>query len=145
MLDQADPLDRVFQALADPSRRLMVERLSQGPASVSELARPFSMSLAAVVQHVQVLEACGLVRSEKVGRVRNCQIAPATLRSAERWIAERRSTWERRLDALGDYLSEHTDPPQPAAVRPAEPGPVHPAEPRPGPSRSSPSRSRSIR
>ena len=129
MLDQADPLDRVFQALADPSRRLMVERLSQGPASVSELARPFSMSLAAVVQHVQVLEACGLVRSEKVGRVRTCQIAPATLRSAERWIAERRSTWERRLDALGDYLAEHTDPPQPAAVRPAEPGPVRPAEP----------------
>ena len=80
VLDQADPLDRVFQALADPSRRLMVERLSRGPASVSELARPFSMSLAAVVQHVQVLEACGLVRSEKVGRVRTCQIAPATLR-----------------------------------------------------------------
>ena len=74
-------LDRVFQALADPSRRLMVERLSRGPASVSELARPFSMSLAAVVQHVQVLEACGLVRSEKVGRVRTCQIAPATLHS----------------------------------------------------------------
>ena len=129
MLDQADPLDRVFQALADPSRRLMVERLSRGPASVSELARPFSMSLAAVVQHVQVLEACGLVRSEKVGRVRTCQIARATLRSAEHWIAERRSTWERRLDALGDYLDEHTDPPQPAAVRPAEPGPVRPAEP----------------
>src|SRR6476620_5151290 len=86
MLDQS--LDRVFQALADPSRRAMVERLCEGPASVSELARPFSMTLAAVVQHVQVLEASGLVRSEKVGRVRTCQIAPATLRSAERWIAE---------------------------------------------------------
>jgi DNA-binding transcriptional ArsR family regulator len=144
MLDQADPLDRVFQALADPSRRLMVERLSRGPASVSELARPFSMSLAAVVQHVQVLEACGLVRSEKVGRVRTCQIAPATLRTAERWIAERRSTWERRLDALGHYLAEHPDPaehaerPDPAEpagpvepAGPAEPGPVRPAEPGP--------------
>ncbi|HEY8092228.1 MAG TPA: metalloregulator ArsR/SmtB family transcription factor [Acidimicrobiales bacterium] len=132
MLDQADPLDRVFQALADPSRRLMVERLSRGPASVSELARPFSMSLAAVVQHVQVLEACGLVRSEKVGRVRTCQIAPATLHSAERWIAERRSTWERRLDALGEYLAEHPDPAEPAGpvapstVGPAQPGPTHP-------------------
>ena len=106
VLDQAEPLDRVFQALADPSRRRMVERLSRGPASVSELARPFSMSLAAVVQHVQVLEACGLVRSEKVGRVRTCQISTATLRSAEHWIAERRNTWERRLDALGEYLAE---------------------------------------
>ena len=125
MLDQADPLDRVFQALADPSRRLMVERLSRGPASVSELARPFSMSLAAVVQHVQVLEACGLVRSEKVGRVRTCQIAPAVLRSAERWIAERRGTWERRLDALGEYLAEHPDP-DPPGVAPSRP----PAEPR---------------
>lgn len=121
----------MFQALADPSRRLMVERLSRGPASVSELARPFSMSLAAVVQHVQVLEACGLVRSEKVGRVRTCQIAPATLRSAERWIAERRSSWERRLDALGDYLAEQTDAPEPAAVQPAEPSPARRAEPGP--------------
>ena len=123
----------MFQALADPSRRLMVERLSRGPASVSELARPFSMSLAAVVQHVQVLEACGLVRSEKVGRVRTCQIAPATLRSAERWIAERRSTWERRLDALGEYLAEHPDPPTPPdrrspalSDRPSTPIPAHP-------------------
>ena len=129
VLDQADPLDRVFQALADPSRRSMVERLSRGPASVSELARPFAMSLAAVVQHVQVLEACGLVRSEKVGRVRTCQIAPATLRSAERWIAERRGAWERRLDALGEFLAEHPDPAEPAG--PAQPGPVPPAEPGP--------------
>jgi len=119
VLDQADPLDRVFQALADPTRRRMVDRLSRGPASVSELARPFSMSLAAVVQHVQVLEACGLVRSEKVGRVRTCQIAPTTLRSAERWIAERRSTWERRLDALGEYLAETAEPVTAPAADPA--------------------------
>ena len=108
MLNQtADPdLDRVFQALADPGRRVMVERLTLGPASVSELARPLAMSLAAVLQHVQVLEASGLVRSQKVGRTRTCSINPATLRSAEHWIAERRMGWERRLDRLGDYLAQ---------------------------------------
>lgn len=110
MLNQSAPLDRVFQALADPSRRLMVERLTRGPASVSELAQPLEMSLAAVVQHVQVLEASGLVRSEKVGRVRTCAIEPDTLRSAERWIAERRTSWEHRLDRLGGFLAEHPDP-----------------------------------
>ena len=89
MLDQS--LDRVFQALADPSRRAMVERLCEGPASVSELARPFSMTLAAVVQHVQVLEASGLVRSEKVGRTRTVSIEPPTLRTAEQWISEQRT------------------------------------------------------
>ena len=99
-------LDRVFQALADPGRRVMVERLSRGPASVSELAKPFTMSLAAVVQHVQVLEASGLVRSAKVGRTRTCSINPAALRSAEQWISERRTLWERRLDQLGDYLAD---------------------------------------
>lgn len=104
MLDHAEPLDRVFQALADPGRRMMLERLSRGPASVSELARPLEMSLAAVVQHVQVLEASGLVRSQKVGRVRTCRIEPAALRRAERWIADRRIGWERRLDRLGDHL-----------------------------------------
>lgn len=107
------PLDRVFQALADPSRRSMVERLCRGPASVSELARPLDMSLPAVVQHLQVLEACGLVRTEKVGRVRTCQIEPATLRSAEQWITERRTGWERRLDRLGDFLAEHPETPKP--------------------------------
>jgi DNA-binding transcriptional ArsR family regulator len=112
VLNQASPLDRVFQALADPSRRLMVERLTRGPASVSELAQPLEMSLAAVVQHVQVLEASGLVRSEKVGRVRTCTIEPDTLRSAERWIAERRTRWEHRLDRLGDFLAEHPDLPR---------------------------------
>jgi DNA-binding transcriptional ArsR family regulator len=107
VLNQSAPLDRVFQALADPSRRLMVDRLSHGPASVSELARPLEMSLAAVVQHVQVLEASGLIRSEKVGRVRTCTIDPAALRTAEQWIAERRTSWEHRLDRLGGFLAEH--------------------------------------
>jgi DNA-binding transcriptional ArsR family regulator len=109
MLNQVADLDRVFQALADPGRRLMVERLSKGPASVSELAIPLRISLAAVVQHVQVLEASGLVRSQKIGRTRTCRINPAALRSAEGWIAERRSLWERRLDRLGDYLSDTDD------------------------------------
>jgi DNA-binding transcriptional ArsR family regulator len=111
MLKQSTPLDRVFHALADPSRRGMVERLSQGPATVSELARPLDMSLAAVVQHLQVLETSGLVRSEKVGRVRTCRIEPAALGTAERWIRERRAGWERRLDRLGDYLAEQPDQP----------------------------------
>jgi DNA-binding transcriptional ArsR family regulator len=114
MLNQLADLDRVFQALADPGRRLMVERLSRGPASVSELGKPLAMSLAAVVQHVNVLEASGLVRSQKVGRTRTCSINPATLRSAESWIAERRALWERRLDRLGDYLTDADVSPQPA-------------------------------
>jgi DNA-binding transcriptional ArsR family regulator len=111
MLNQTAPLDRVFQALADPSRRVMVERLSRGPASVSELAKPLAMSLPAVVQHLHVLEASGLVRSEKVGRVRTCRIGPAALRTAEHWITERRTSWERRLDRLGDYLAEQPGEP----------------------------------
>jgi DNA-binding transcriptional ArsR family regulator len=102
-------LDRVFQALADPSRRAMVERLCEGPASVSELGRPLDMTLAAVVQHVQVLEASGLVLSEKVGRTRTVRIEPTTLRTAEQWINERRTSWERRLDRLGDFLAEHPE------------------------------------
>jgi DNA-binding transcriptional ArsR family regulator len=106
MLNQGATLDRVFQALADPSRRAMVERLSHGPASVSELARPLDMTLAGVVQHLQVLEASGLVRTEKVGRVRTCRIEPAALTKAEQWITERRSLWEHRLDRLGDFLAE---------------------------------------
>jgi DNA-binding transcriptional ArsR family regulator len=109
VLNQLADLDRVFQALADPGRRLMLERLSAGPASVSELGRPLSMSLAAVVQHVQVLEASGLVRSQKTGRTRTCSLNPAGLRSAEHWISERRSLVERRLDRLGDYLAETAD------------------------------------
>ena len=112
MLNQVADLDRVFHALADPGRRLMLERLSQGPASVSELGRPLAMSLAAVVQHVQVLEASGLVRSQKTGRTRTCTINPAALDSAESWISERRTLWERRLDRLGDYLSDAADSPR---------------------------------
>ena len=106
VLNQPADLDRVFQALADPGRRLMLERLTEGPASVSELGRPLAMSLAAVVQHVQVLEASGLVRSQKKGRTRTCSLNPTGLRSAEHWISERRSLVERRLDRLGDYLAE---------------------------------------
>ena len=105
MINQSASLDHVFQALADPARRIMVERLARGPASVSELAQPLAMSLPAVLQHLQVLEASGLVRSEKTGRVRTCRIQPATLRTAETWIARRRAGWERRLDRLGDYLA----------------------------------------
>jgi DNA-binding transcriptional ArsR family regulator len=104
MLNNAPALDLVFQALADPTRRVMVERLARGPASVSELARPLDMSLPAVVQHLQVLEASGLVRSQKVGRVRTCRIEARALAAAERWIAQRRSMWERHLDRLGDFL-----------------------------------------
>ena len=102
---EASRLDLTFQALADPSRRLMLERLSRGPASVSELAEPFEMSLPAVVQHLHVLEAGGLVRSEKVGRVRTCRIDPEALDGAEKWITARRAHWERRLDRLGDVLA----------------------------------------
>ena len=111
MLNYQAALDLAFQALADPTRRVMVERLSLGPASVSELAQPLAMSLPAVLQHLQVLEASGLVRSEKVGRVRTCRIEPKALRSAEQWISERRSSWERHLDRLGDYLAEHPEEP----------------------------------
>ncbi|MGA7087398.1 MAG: metalloregulator ArsR/SmtB family transcription factor [Candidatus Dormiibacterota bacterium] len=109
MLNQPAELDRAFHALADPSRRSMVKRLSQGPASVSELARPLAMSLAAVVQHIQVLEAGGLVRSQKIGRTRTCSIKPARLWTAEHWIADRRTTLERRLDRLGYYLAENLE------------------------------------
>jgi DNA-binding transcriptional ArsR family regulator len=111
MLNQSQTLDVRFHAMADPGRRLMLERLSRGPASVSELAQPLDMSLSAVVQHLQVLEKSGLVRSEKAGRVRTCRIEPAALRSTEEWIARRRATWERRLDRLGDYLAEQDDRP----------------------------------
>ena len=97
-LDQTIDLDRTVRALADSSRRSMVERLSAGPASVSQLAEPLSMSLAAVVQHVQVLEACGLVSTEKVGRTRMCRIEGAAMTAAEQWISDRRRGWDVRLD-----------------------------------------------
>jgi DNA-binding transcriptional ArsR family regulator len=99
-------IDRVFHALGDPMRRAIVERLSQGPISVSRLAEPLDITLAAVVQHLQVLEESGLVQTEKLGRVRTCRIEPAGLSVAEQWINDRRSTWERRLDRLGDLLAE---------------------------------------
>ncbi len=105
VFNQDVDLDRVFHALADPSRRLIVERLARGPASVSELARPLAMSLPAVMQHLQVLEACSLVASEKAGRVRTCRIEPGMLRQAEQWVTRQRTTWEGRLDRLGDYLA----------------------------------------
>jgi DNA-binding transcriptional ArsR family regulator len=108
-------LDRVFHALAEPTRRAMVERLGAGPSSVSELAKPFDVTLAAVVQHLQVLEQSGLVRSEKVGRTRTYRIEPAGLHVAAQWIAERQAEWERRLDRLAAILGE------PAGVGPAVP------------------------
>ena len=96
----------MFQALADPNRRQMVQRLCEGPASVSELAAPLEMTLSAVVQHLSVLEGAGLVRSQKTGRVRTCRLDAKALRAAERWIGERRILWERRFDRLGAFLAE---------------------------------------
>lgn len=112
MLNQSAPLDGIFHALGDSTRRAIVERLTRGPASVSELAEPLDISLPAVLQHLQVLESSGLVRSEKAGRVRTCRIEPAALRKAEQWISRRRAGWERRLDRLGEYLAqqEHQTP-----------------------------------
>jgi len=110
-------LDHAFQALYDPTRRAVLERLCAGPASVSELAEPFAMTLAAVVQHVQVLEAAGLVRTQKIGRVRTVQIDPAGLRAAEAWLSARRILWEQHLDRLGDLLAE----PSPPSPTPASP------------------------
>jgi DNA-binding transcriptional ArsR family regulator len=106
VLNQSASLDAVFQALSDPTRRAMLDRLSRGPASVSELADPLDISLPAVLQHLQVLEASGIVRSKKVGRVRTCRIQQKRLRTAEDWIAGRRATWERHLDRLGEFLKE---------------------------------------
>ncbi|MBE8521424.1 helix-turn-helix transcriptional regulator [Amycolatopsis sp. H6(2020)] len=105
MLNHEESLDLVFRALGDRTRRALVERLVRGPASVSELAEPLTMSLAAVVQHLQVLETAGIVRSEKVGRVRTCRIEPEMLRAGEHWLGRRRTTWESTLDRLGDFLA----------------------------------------
>jgi DNA-binding transcriptional ArsR family regulator len=103
-------LDLAFQTLADPTRRAVIERLCVSPASVSELAKPFAMSLAAVVQHIQVLEAAGLVQTRKVGRVRTVQIDPAGLRAAEQWLVARRTLWEHHLDRLAELLAD--EPPR---------------------------------
>jgi len=105
------PVDRVLQALADPTRRRMVEVLSRGPVSVSELARPFDMTLSAIVQHLAVLEASGEVRSEKVGRVRTCRIEAAALDTAEQWVRQRRAEWERRFDRLDEFLARTANDP----------------------------------
>lgn len=115
-------LDAVFHALADRTRREIVERLIGGPLSVSRLADPLEMSLPAVMQHLQVLEACALVRSEKTGRVRTCHIEPAGLRMAEDWIGRQRTEWEHRLDRLGDRLSEQEQEQEPTERGPTERG-----------------------
>jgi DNA-binding transcriptional ArsR family regulator len=109
MLNQASPLDLMFQALADPTRRQIVDRLSRGPASVSELAQPFSMSLPAVVQHLQVLEQSGLVTTRKVGRVRTCTIDAEAMSEAEGWLNERRLAWNNRLDRLDALIGSRDD------------------------------------
>lgn len=106
MLNQNPKLDLLFQALADPGRRSMIDRLSRGPASVSELAAPLEMSLSAVVQHLAVLEQSGVVRTEKIGRVRTCSLEPAALTLVERWVNDRRTGWEQRFDRLGDFLAK---------------------------------------
>jgi DNA-binding transcriptional ArsR family regulator len=106
MLKQRPPVDDVFRALGDPTRRGMVEHLVQGPASVSDLARPLEISLSAVVQHLAILESSGLVTSEKVGRTRTCRIEPVGLQLAADWFAGQRALWERRLDRLGEVLAE---------------------------------------
>lgn len=106
MQSQRVHVDRVFHALGDPTRRAIIEKLSEGPVSVSQLAQPLDVTLAAVVQHLQVLEKSGLVRTEKFGRVRTCRMEPRGLSVAEHWIDERRSLWEKRLDRLGKFLAE---------------------------------------
>lgn len=108
MPNQAQRLDPVFKALADPTRRAVLERLSRGPAGVSDLARPFKMALPSFAQHLEVLEKCGLVRSQKQGRVRTYKLVPRRIRQAEDWLAKRRKLWETRLDQLDRFLK--TDP-----------------------------------
>ncbi|MFL5813256.1 MAG: ArsR/SmtB family transcription factor [Bdellovibrionia bacterium] len=104
MLNHSASLDRIFYALSDHSRRSIVEELSKKEASVSELAKPFNMSMPAVVQHIQVLEECGLIRTHKSGRVRMCRIEPRSLEVIEGWLTQRRRFWEKNLDRLGEFL-----------------------------------------
>jgi DNA-binding transcriptional ArsR family regulator len=104
MTNQQSRLNDTFHALADPTRRAVLATLSSGPATVSDLAQPFDMALPTFLQHLKVLEQCGLVRSKKVGRVRTCQIRPKLLTEAEDWIGTQRNLWTRRLDQLDDYL-----------------------------------------
>jgi DNA-binding transcriptional ArsR family regulator len=112
MLEQHEPLDRVFHALSDATRRKMLDRLAKGPASVSELAAPFDTTLAAIVQHVQVLEASGLIVTEKIGRSRHCRISSEAVARAERWLSERRRLWEDRFDRLGALVESREDLPE---------------------------------
>jgi DNA-binding transcriptional ArsR family regulator len=106
MTNQPASLDRVFHALSDPTRRAIVSRLGRGPASVSELARPFAMAMPTLLQHLKVLEESRLIRSEKVGRVRTCELEPAALGRAESWIAQQRAVWEGRLDRMEAYVAD---------------------------------------
>jgi DNA-binding transcriptional ArsR family regulator len=111
VINQPQDIDGLLHALADPTRRRILERLGIGPATVSALAEPFAMSLPAVVQHLQVLESHGLVASEKVGRVRTCRLEPERLDILRDWIAARRRSWETRLDHLDDFLATENDSP----------------------------------
>jgi DNA-binding transcriptional ArsR family regulator len=106
MLNREASLDRVFQALADTTRRAIVMQLTKGPATVSALAQPHAMTLPGIVQHLRLLEESGLVRSEKVGRVRTCSLEPSAMRTAEAWLKDRRGVWERHFDQLGEFLDE---------------------------------------
>jgi DNA-binding transcriptional ArsR family regulator len=106
---QVAQVDMVFHALGDPTRRTILDRLSRGPASVTEVARPLAMSLPGVLQHLQVLQESGLVGSRKVGRVRTCHMEMQAMTQAEQWIAQRRADWESRLDRLGEFLAEHPE------------------------------------
>ncbi len=110
MPSPTDRIDRIFHALGDPTRRAILERLSEGPISVSQLTQPLGVTLAAVVQHLQLLEESGLVHTEKIGRVRTCSIEPGGLSVAEKWIRDRRTTWETQLDQLADFLAESEEP-----------------------------------
>lgn len=109
MLNYPAQLDQIFHALADPTRRAVVERLGGQPLAVGELAKPFALSLPAILQHLQILEASGLVRTEKVGRSRICRLEPAALEAVESWVAGRRSHWQRQFDRLGEYLQATSD------------------------------------
>lgn len=117
MPNQTDPLDGVFRALANPTRRAVLQRLSGGTAQVSELAEPFDMALPSFLQHLDVLESCGLVRSRKSGRVRTYCLSPRALQAAEGWMAEQRQLWERRLDQLDEYLNDLTPDEEPEEKR----------------------------
>jgi DNA-binding transcriptional ArsR family regulator len=113
MTNHLASLDRVFHALSDPTRRAIVSRLIRGAASVSELARPFAMAMPTLLQHLRVLEESGLIRTEKIGRVRTCEMEPASLGPAETWLAQQRAIWEGRLERMEAYVADlHRKDPQ---------------------------------